>query len=313
MKNSVVGVAVAVCAFVLPSSAHAQWGLWPADSLLAEGRLARAESAYYAQTRTRPRDPVARAALGRFLAARGGVRAGAVLLEEAQFFGGDSAALARALVPLYERLRDYRMLAELKPDVLSAVERRRAVWLARRPSEARLRDTVVLLTYRPLGDGRGFGTVMLRIGRSEYAAVIDPRVTGLVLPAVARRDVRVFGNHGGRTIAVADSMRIGSVMFSNVPASIGSPDEAARVGFDVIAPYYPGFDPSKNILTLRRVQRRSPSPAGSRVPALYTDDGMRLLLGDKWQATTSAMPAMLLATRKWIWDWKLGDVVLSNP
>ena len=296
---------------LLAATARAQWGLWPADSLLAEGRLATAESAYYAATRSHPRDPLARAALGRYLAARGGVKAGAVLLEEAQFFGGDSAALARTLIPLYERLRDYRALAELKPNVLSAIERRRAAWLASRPSEARLRDTVVLVTYRPIGDGRGFGTVMIRLGSSELAAVIDPRVTGLVLPSSTRRDVRSFGNQGGRTVAVADSMRIGSVMFSNVPVTIGSPDEAVRVGFDVLAPYYPGFDPAKSLLTLRRVQRRAPAPVGSRIPALYDDNGMRLLLGNRWQSTTSAMPAMLLATRRWMWDWKLGDVVLS--
>jgi hypothetical protein len=24
------------------------------------------------------------------------------------------------------------------------------------------------------------------------------------------------------------------------------------------------------------------------------------------------MPAMLLGTRRWMWDWKLGDVVLSD-
>jgi hypothetical protein len=310
-RFEVHAVVVLAAVAVLAKPVGAQWGLWPADSLLAEGRLATAESAYYAATRAHPRDPLARAALGRFLAARGGVKAGAVLLEEAQFFGGDSAALARSLVPLYERLRDYRALAELKPSVLSAVERRRAAWLASRPSEARLRDTVVLLTYRPVGDGRGFGTVMLRVGRSELAAVIDPRVTGVLLPGTMRRDVRVFGNHGGRAIAVADSIRIGSIAFFNVPVSLGSPDDAVRVGFDVLAPYYPGFDPGRSLLTLRRVQRRAPPLAGVRVPALYDDNGMRLLLGAKWQATTSAMPAMLLATRKWMWDWKLGDVVLS--
>lgn len=313
MKHSIVRAGALAIGLLGASPAEAQWGLWPADSLLAEGRLASAESAYYAASRARPRDPVARAALGRFIAARGGVKAGAVLLEEAQFFGGDSAVLARALVPLYERLRDYRSLAELKPNVLSAVERRRAAWLATRPSEARLRDSVVLLSYRPIGDGRGFGTVMLRIGRSEYAAVIDPRVTGVVLPGTARRDVRVFGNHGGRTMAVADTMRIGSVLFSNVPVAVGSPDESVRIGFDVIAPYYPGFDPSKGMLTLRRVDRRAPRLPGARIPALYDDNGMRVLVGDKWQSLTTSMPAMLLGTRKWMWDWKLGDVVLGAP
>jgi len=301
---------MALAALLCARPVIAQWGLWPADSLLAEGRLAAAESVYYAAARTHPRDPLARAALGRFIAARGGVKAGAVLLEEAQFFGGDSAALARSLVPLFVRLADYRSLVELKPDVLSAAERRRARWLAMNPTEARLRDTVVILSYRPMGDGRGMGTVLVRIGKTELAAVIDPRISGLVVPSVVRRDVRVFGVEARRTLAAAETVRIGSVVFSNVPATVGSADEQVRVGFDVIAPYYPAFDPAKGIMTLRRVNRRSPSPAGSRIPALWDGDGMRLLLGNTWQASTAAGPAMLLATRRWIWDWKLGDVVL---
>lgn len=302
-------MAVAVLCLSAPP-AGAQWGLWPADSLLAEGRLASAESLYYAATRARPRDPVARAALGKYLAARGAVKPGAVLLEEAQFFGGDSAALARALVPLYTRLRDFQSLGALQPNVLTDAERRRALWLARRPSEARLRDTVVLLSYRAVGDGRGFGTVLMRIGRTELAAMIDPRVSGIVVPSAVRADVRTFGADGRRQLAVADSIRIGTVVFSNVPAVVGSPDEPVRVGFDVIAPYYPGFDPGRGIMTLRRVTRRAPPPEGARVPALYDSDGMRLLVGTKWQSSTSQLPAMLLATRRWVWDWKLGDVVL---
>src|SRR5688572_10662176 len=161
----------ALCSMALAREAPAQWGLWPADSLLAEGRLASAESVYYAAARQHPRDPLARAALGRFLAARGGTKAGAVLLEEAQFFGGDSAALARSLVPLYIRLGNYEALAALRPNVLSPAERRRAEWLSSRRQEARLRDTVVLLTYHPMGDGRGIGTVILRTGKAELPAV----------------------------------------------------------------------------------------------------------------------------------------------
>src|SRR5687768_15372647 len=154
-----------------------QMGVWGADSLLAEGKLAAAESAYYAEARVRPRDPVVRAALGKFLAARGGIRAGAVLLDEARFFGGDSAALARALVPLYVRLADYKELVALQPNVLTPAERQRARWLSTRPSEARLRDSVVILSYRAIGDGRGIGTIMLRLGKSEFPAVLDPRVS----------------------------------------------------------------------------------------------------------------------------------------
>lgn len=287
-----------------------QMGVWGADSLLAEGKLAAAESAYYAEARAKPRDPVIRAALGKFLAARGGVRAGAVLVDEARFFGGDSTALARVLVPMYVRLGEYKELVALTPNVLTPAERQRARWLTTRPSEARLRDSVVILSYRAMGDGRGVGTIMLRVGKAEYPAIIDTRVSGLVLPASARADVRSFGAQGRNALAAADSVRIGGVTFSNVPVLLGTPDETARIGFDVLAPYFPGFDPAKGLLTLRRVSRRSPSPAGVRVPALFDVDGMRLLIGGRWHSSTAASASMLLATRRWIWDAKLGDVVL---
>lgn len=287
-----------------------QMGVWGADSLLAEGKLAAAESAYYAEARARPRNPVVRAALGKFLAARGGTRAGAVLIDEARFFGGDSAALARALVPLFVRLGDYKELAALQPNMLTAAERARARWLATRASEARLRDSVVILSYRATGDGRGLGTIMVRVGKSELPAIVDPRVSGLILPSAARADVRTFGAQGRNTLGVAEAVRVGGVVFSNIPVLIGSPDEVTRIGFDVIAPYFPGFDPAKGLLTLRRVGRRSPSPVGLRLPALFDDNGMRLLINGRWFPTTAASASMLLATRRWIWDWKLGDVVL---
>jgi hypothetical protein len=302
----IVGLAMVLC--VRP--AQAQWGEWPGDSLLAMGRLASAESAYYAAARTRPRDPTARTALGKFLAARGGTRAGAVLLEEAQFFGGDSIALARALVTLYERLGDYAAIDSLRPNVLTPSERRRARWLRERPPQASLRDTIVLLSYRPIADGQGFGTVLLRLGKTELPAVIDPRVSGLAVPATMRSELRTFGHERGNTVAVADALRIGGIVFSNVPASVGSPDDKVRLGFDVLSRYAPSFDPRRGMLVLRRVSRRAEPRAGLRVPALFDANGVRVLIGGHWQPTSAAMPAMLLATRAWIWDGKYGDIVL---
>ena len=290
--------------------ASAQWGVWYADSLLSEGQIQRAEAAYYAASSSRPRDPVARSALGRYLAARSATRVGAVLLEEAMRFGADSTATASLLVPLYERIGDYASLTALRPDVLSAAERRRAEWLSTHPTEARLGDSVVVLTYRPLGDSRGVGTIMLRIGRAELPAVIDPRVSGLVLPSTVRSDLRTFGTEARRTFAVATTLGVGPVTFSNVPAVVGDADEQVRIGFDVLAPYWPAFDPARNALSLRRVGRRQRPHPGPRIPALYDSNGMRLLLAGRWQPTTAAMPAMFLATRSWQWDDRRGDVVL---
>lgn len=304
---------IIVVTLVLLGSAHpacAQWGVWPADSLLAAGRIAAAESAYYEAARVRPRDPIARAALGRYLAARGATKVGAVLLEEARQFGGDSARLANVLAPLYARARDYKALVALRPDVLTVAERRQARWLADNAPEMRLRDTVAILTYRPMGNGDGLGTVLLRLGRTEVPAMIDARVSGLVLPSRFRRDVRGFGTDGARGVAVARSVRLGGVVFTNVPATLVGPNEPARIGFDVVAPYSPSFDPIAGLMTFRRVDRRSRAASGIRMPALFDATGLRVLMGTLWQPASSSTAAMMLATRRWMWDDRRGDVVL---
>lgn len=303
-------IAVPLALLGFARGADAQSGVWPADSLLAAGRIQAAESAYYAAARYRPRDPAARAALGRYLAARGAPRVGAVLLEEARQFGGDSATLGAALAPMYARAHDYKALAALRPNVVSEAARRRARWLADNPPLARFRDTIAVLTYRPLADGRGIGTVLLRMGRSERPAVIDPGISGLQLPAGSPGDLRTFGSDGDRRLGVARSFRLGGVEFTNVPVTLGARDEPVRIGFDVLAGYMPAFDPVAGLLTLRRVDRRSPSPRGVRVPALYDADGLRVLIGGQWHPTTAAAASLLLGSRRWTWDDRRGDVVL---
>jgi len=303
---------VLLAGVVCPSMANAQWGFWPADSLLAAGRLSAAESAYYAATRQRPRDPGARAALGRYLAARGAIRVGIVLLDEARFFGGDSAALARILIPLYARAGSYGAMDSLRPDLLSRAERRRVQWLAAHPPDASLRDSIVIVSYRPVGDGRGLGTVIVRVGNSELPAMIDPAVRGLALPAGNRADIRAFGAEGRTTLGVADVMRIGGATFRNVPASLAGPDDPVRIGFDVLAAYSPTFDPAAGLLTLRRADRRARAPVGPRVPALFDENGLRVLIGDRWTPTSASMAALLLATRRWMWDARRGDIVMLS-
>jgi hypothetical protein len=304
------GVLVVLVPLLWSAPAFAQYGVWRADSLLAAGRLDDAETAYYAATRARPRDPIARAALGRFLAARGAPRVGAVLIEEARRFGGDSARLAGALVPIYSRAADYASLVALRPDVLTDAERKRVRYLRDNAPQARLRDSIAMITYRPTADGEGFGTIVLRVGRAELPAKLDPRVSGLVLPASSRRDVRDFGPDGNRRLGVVRSLRIGGTVFSNVPAVIGHPDEAVRIGFDVLAPYAPSFDPVAGLMTLRRVDRRSPVPPGARLPALFDANGMRVLLNGAWYQSSASPIAMLLATRAWMFDTRRGDIVL---
>lgn len=296
----------AALAFALAGTAAAQAG----DSLLGLGRIAAAESAYYAASSARPRDPVARARLGRFIAMRGGTRAGAVLLEEARQFGGDSAAIARALAPLYARLGDYKALAALDHSPLSPSEKARAAYLATNPTKVTMRDSVTRIPYRA-GRGAGIGTVLIRVGRAELAAMIDPGTSGVVVPATMRADVQMMGD--SQSVIGVITMRIGSQAFENVPASLASGDEPIRVGFDVLHAFSPTFDPAAGMITLHRPARVWRPGLGTRVPALYDAAGMRLLFAGVWMATTEPNAARLLAGRKWTWDARRGDVVLLIP
>jgi len=113
--------AIALAALVVTSSAalaqdRATLPLTRADALLDEGRWAEAEALFYAQSERASRDPVARAALGRFIAMKGAVRPGMVLIEEARQFGLDPATARELLAPL-RAILDWRAAAvALKKD-----------------------------------------------------------------------------------------------------------------------------------------------------------------------------------------------------
>jgi hypothetical protein len=107
-------------AIATPSLAMGQWGRSPlprsrADVLLDAGLWPQAEEAYYAQSRLSPRAPAPRAALGRYLAMKGAVLPGTVLMEEALKFGLDSA-VARALIKPWRSVLDWREIATIRAD-----------------------------------------------------------------------------------------------------------------------------------------------------------------------------------------------------
>ena len=305
-----VPLASVALGLLLTHAAAAQQAI-SADSLLALGRVGDAENAYYAAVRASPRNPQARASLGAFLASRGAVRVGVVLIEEARFFGGDSAALARALIPWYVRLSDYAAVAGVEPNVIDPVERVRAEWFVKQPPRVTLRDSVARFAYRPAGLNGGLGTVLLRVGGVEIAARIDPAGSGVVLPSSLRNELRLFGDSASAIGAA--SFRIGGLAFENIPAALAPTGHVARIGFDVLAPYSPTFEPSKGRVTLHKPDRRWRSPAGTRVPALYDASGIRLLYGGAWTLAGATSAARLLASRSWIWDARRGDVVLITP
>lgn len=102
------------------SVAAGQWARSPlprsrADALLDAGLWEQAEEAYYAQSRVRPRAPTPRAALGRYLAMKGAVMPGTVLIEEALRFGLDST-VARAMLAPWRDVLGWRTIATIRSD-----------------------------------------------------------------------------------------------------------------------------------------------------------------------------------------------------
>lgn len=291
----------------LPAQRHPD--LDRADALLATGRLMAAESIYYAAVRQRSRDPAARRALGRHLGARGALRVGAVLLEEARFFGADRRMIATDLAPLYAALGDYRALAALPESPLGTPERRRAEWLANNPPALALSDSaVVALTT----GGTGMGEIPIVIDRDTLLATIDPGTTGLVLDTTwARRRVsRLFGASADsrRASGVMSEVGIGTASLRRVPARYTPmPAGRARLGMDVLAPLTPAVDESKRQLVLRAPRARVKT-AGRRLLTLTTRATTLVASPDTAVAIDSPLARSWLSGRRWTWIARAGEI-----
>ena len=309
---------------IASAPAGAQWGtsVLQADSLLAAGRVSTAESAYYATSSARPRDAIARAALGRYLASRGALRPGAVLLEEARLFGGDSASIARSLAPIYGSLGDYRALAVLPASPLSAAEQSRARWLVSHAPVLEFPDSIAKLPYKPMNDGAGIGTVSIGIGDRVVDAVVDASVSGVVLrgrQARRRSGLRVFGEDSSGVVAVVSELHLGDVVLSNVPALIETDSmraphgkrSGAFVGVDVLRRLAPTFDPVADTMTLRRSGQIGQATVGTRAPLLLDAQGLRILVDGRWENPASRATAQLLSSRRWILDAKRGTIIIQ--
>jgi hypothetical protein len=118
-------LALAAVLFALaPTPSGAQIGVLPrseAESLIDAGRWAQAEEMLYAGARARPRDPIARARLGRYLAMKGALRPGLVLVEEAGEFGLPSATVRALAVPIRTLLDTRERVASRGRDSTIAV------------------------------------------------------------------------------------------------------------------------------------------------------------------------------------------------
>lgn len=295
-----------------------------ADALLKSGRVEAAEAIYYREARRRPRDPAARLALGRYLAARGATRVGAVLIEEARFFGASPALTAIHLAPLYARLGDYKALALLPAAPLSAGERSRAEWLAKNPSTVVGPESLtVALTLPDENTQRILGTVVITIDGEAMAAEIDPAVTGLVLDTSRARtpSARVFASPpsavqaGSPAVpAVLHRAYVGKLMFTNLPVSLeplASPTHA-RIGLDLLGRFSPTFYPSTGRLVLRRSGKVPRLLPGERVPLLVEPRTSWVVWEGRPEPLAGEAVTRRLRTARWTLDSKRGEIVLQS-
>jgi hypothetical protein len=301
-----------------------QSGLARADALLKAGRVEAAEALYYREARRRPRDPAARLALGRYLASRGATRIGAVLIEEARFFGANPALAALHLAPLYARLGDYKALSLLPAAPLSAGERARAEWLAKNPPTVLGPDSVTVALAAPESDSTTLlGTVAILIDAQSVAAEIDPTVRGLVLDTSWARapSVRVFASPptavqaGSPAVsAVLMRARLGNLAFTNLPVNLealASPARA-RIGLDLLARFSPTFHPAGGRLVLRRSGRIGRLVPGERVPLLVEPRDTWVVWAGRPESLGGDAVTRRLRAARWTLDAKRGEIILQS-
>jgi hypothetical protein len=232
-----------VATFTTSRDARAQWERSPlprsrADVLLDSGLWPQAEEAYYAQSRINPRAPAPRAALGRYLAMKGAVLPGTILIEEAQRFGLDSA-IARRLLRPWRSVLGWRSIATITADSIVVVRPPKdstALFQLALPSSrtanvrgaiigSRTRDTIWAdVVPRTIGSDSLYSKAP-RVGFELLEGLIpayDAEAHRLTLHADGRsasrvagrryavlrdpRDVRVLMT-AGRTLSLADALR----------------------------------------------------------------------------------------------------------
>lgn len=281
-----------------------------ADSLLRAGQVFRAETLYYIAVRRDPRNPAARLALGRYLAARGASKIGATLLEEARFFGGDPAQVARELAPVYARMGDYRALTQLPASPLGAAERARAEWLRASPPSHTGPDSVVV-PY--LASGDGLGRIALRIGGDSVEATIDPTVRGLLLDSAwtHRPGIKVFAG-SPRSVGVVPTVKVDALAMTNVAVTFGATGGArkARIGLDLLGDFTPTFDASTRRAVLRR-GGRAPM-RGERVATLALPSGVWLVQGGSVVPLASETARAMTGAAPWTLVARRGEIVVGR-
>jgi hypothetical protein len=278
-----------------------------ADGLIARGQLDDAGQLLFAAISRAPRDPAARGALGNYLASRGRLKVGAVLLEEARQFGGDPSVIDARLARIYAWLGDWSEVSNLSHYAASGPEHARARWLAAHAPGRSGADSVVI-ALEP-NDATGLGRITLRIGRATMQADIDPLVEGLVLPSSPEvsAESQQFGMHDGTSAAAVYSVAIGAMRLTNVPASL-SPAARPAIGLDVLAALMPTFDAAAHLLTLGQ---HASASSGEPLPILLSFPGVRFVArtGQPPIAMESSAGRAALRGARWTFDLRHGAIV----
>lgn len=273
-----------------------------ADSAFAAGNVELAESLYYVGARERPRDPLVREALGRFLAAQGKAKVAVVLLEEARMFGGDPSRIATQLAPLYQYLGDWRALLTLPSSPLSATERKRAAWMNEHPVGSVSDGGSVTLIGVPKGDT--IARVAIRVGdRTAVAAILGTDIGVIVGARVAGRSGRRFD--GDSMIIVLDSLTVGSLKLVNVPATIGPATGAVAIGAAAFNRLLPTVDYGRNRLAFSRTDGGA---AESRHMLVRTAGDFRVLDRGRWISLSTFAASVAKARKSLTIDVRAGEV-----
>jgi hypothetical protein len=288
-----------------------------ADTLLIAGRIFAAESLYYIAVRRGPRDPVARLALGRYLAQRGALKVGAVLMEEARYFGGDAERIALELAPVYVRLGEYNHLAALPASAVPYGERMRAEYL--RDNHPGIAGPDSATVDYQVSDSQLLGRVMLLVGTDTVMATIDARAEGLVLDTTwARR--KELHRFGARTVATRDvdavtpTVALGPYVFTNVPTRFATLHSAtkATIGLDLIGQLAPSFDPRRGKVMLRAGGRLPSTFPGLRIATLTNDRGVYVVKGETIFPLGHPDVQRYFRNSRWTLNPKRGEVLVDS-
>jgi hypothetical protein len=273
-----------------------------ADSAFSAGNIALADSLYYIAVRYWPRDPQARAALGRYLGARGKLKPAIVLLEEARMFGGDPREIGLQLAPLYERLGEWRGLLTLPGSPLSMAERRRAAWLSENPFAMRSDGQASTMVGAPRGDT--IARVSVRIGgKTVMAAMLGTDAGFTVGTQLAAGATRAF--ESDPTVVAFDSMTVAQARFANVPALIGPEASTLTFGAAALGRVMIVLDYGKARITITQTDAVK---TDARYPLVIAGGTLRVLDGGRWVTLSEFAAAVARLPRTMVVDFAAGEV-----